>query len=112
MVLEAKRSRLLGVVMAVRTRAEVEEILARRIAEDRGFRARLLADPRAVLGAVLGITVPEIVTVTIHTESLTDVHLTIPADVDQLSEADLELAAGGLDWGDSTFSGRNPKCVG
>ncbi len=84
--------------MVVRSRAAVEEVLARRISEDPGFRARLLADPRAVLGEVLGITVPEIVSVTIHAESLTDVHLTIPADVDQLSEADLELAAGGGSW--------------
>ncbi len=103
--------------MAVRSRAEVEELLARRISADPGFRGRLLADPRAVLGEVLGITVPEIVTVTIHAESLTDVHLTIPADVDQLSETDLELAAGGgINWGEpgaySGPMGNVTRCAG
>ncbi len=96
--------------MGVPTRAEVEAILARSIAEDPGLRARLLAEPRAVLGEVLGITIPQAVTVTVHTESLTDVHLTIPADSDQLSDADLELAAGGGAWNVSDPSPEELYC--
>ncbi len=84
--------------MQVPTRSELEAMLTERIAAEPGFRAQLLADPRGVIGRMLGIQIADSVAVSVHTESLTDVHLTIPRDVDQLSDADLELAAGGADW--------------
>ena len=78
------------------TRAEVEAAVAARIEAEPGFRERLLEDPRAVLAEVLGYELPDVVTVTVHEESLTDIHLTIPAAGD-LADADLELVAGGGD---------------
>ncbi|MFM8774888.1 MAG: NHLP leader peptide family RiPP precursor [Actinomycetota bacterium] len=80
--------------MAVPTRSEVEAILAERIAADPAFRDALLADPRGVVGEVIGFNVPETVQVVLHEESLTQIHLTIPSAED-LSDADLELVAGG-----------------
>ena len=83
--------------MAVPSRAEVESIIAERIAADPGFRDTLLADPRAVLSEMVGFDVPETVQVVLHEESLTQIHLTIPSS-DALSDADLELVAGGACW--------------
>ena len=83
--------------MAVPTRSEVEAIIAERIAADPGFRDTLLADPRAVLSEVVGFDIPESVQVELHEESLTQIHLTIPAS-ENLSDSDLELVAG-AGWG-------------
>jgi hypothetical protein len=85
--------------MAIPTRSEVEAIIAERIAADPGFRDTLLADPSAVLSEVVGFDIPEGVQVVLHEESLTQIHLTIPSSA-ELSEADLELVAGGMCWSD------------
>ena len=93
--------------MAVPTRSEVEAIIAERIAADPGFRDTLLADPgfrdtlladpRAVLSAIIDFDIPETVQIVLHEGSLTRIHLTIPAS-ESLSDADLELVAGGVCW--------------
>jgi len=82
------------VPMAVPTRSEVEAIIAERLAADPAFRDTLLADPRTVLSEVIGFDIPETVQVVLHEESLTHIHLTIPAS-DSLTDDDLELVAGG-----------------
>ena len=94
--------------MAVPTRSEVEAFIAERIAADPGFRDTLLADPRAVLSEVVGFDIPESVQVVLHEESLTQIHLTIPAS-EALSDADLELVAG-AGWGDD-LKGRPEGCA-
>jgi len=79
--------------MAVPSRSEVEAIIAERIAADPTFRDTLLADPRAVLFEVVGFDIPDSVQVVLHEESLTQIHLTIPAS-EALSDDDLELVTG------------------
>ena len=85
--------------MAVPTRSQVEAMIAERIAADPAFRDTLLANPHAVLSEVIGFDIPDSVQVVLHEESLTQIHLTIPA-VEALSDADLELVSGGGMWGD------------
>ena len=80
--------------MAIPTRSEVEAMIAERVAADPSFREALLADPRGVVAEVVGFDIPESVQVILHEESLTQIHLTIPAAED-LSDDDLELVAGG-----------------
>lgn len=85
--------------MSIPTRAEADRMIAEKLAADPAFRDELLADPRAAIGAVFGLEVPESVTITVHEESLTDVHLVIPrATGDELHEEDLDLVAGGACW--------------
>jgi hypothetical protein len=83
--------------MAIPTRAELDVLIRERIAEDPGFRDVLLADPRAAVSALVGIDLPDVVAVTVHEESLTDLHLVLPAtrSAGELNEDDLELVAGG-----------------
>jgi hypothetical protein len=91
-------------VAPVRTRSEVEAVIAERIAADPAFRDTLMAHPLAVLSEVVGIDIPDSVQVVFHEESLTEIHLTIPTS-GALSDDDLELVAGGGSWGPSNSCG-------
>lgn len=82
--------------MSVPTRDQLDALVRTRIADDPSFRDLLLSDPRAALSDLAGTEIPDFVTITVHEESLTDVHLVIPAAVgDEIGEDDLELVAGG-----------------
>ena len=83
--------------MAIPTRSEVEALIAERIAADPAFREALLADPRGVVSEVAGFDIPDSIQVVLHEESLTSIHLTIPAS-ETLTDAELDLVAGGADW--------------
>ena len=83
--------------MAVPTRSEVEAMIAERIAADPGFREALLADPQAVLSEIVGFDIPDTVRIVLHEESLTQIHLTLPA-AEALTDTDLKLVAGGGAW--------------
>jgi hypothetical protein len=52
------------------------------------------------LSEVVGFDIPDSVQVVLHEESLTQIHLTIPASP-ALSDADLELVAGGGVWSEA-----------
>lgn len=83
--------------MAIPTRAELDARIREQLAKDPGFRDTLLADPKAAIGGLLGITLPAMVTVEVHQETLTHIHLTLPAAArrTELADQDLELVAGG-----------------
>lgn len=94
--------------MSIPTRAELGGLVSGRLADDPGFREKLLTDPRAALGDLVGMKLPDFVTVEVHEESLTNIHLVIPATASsgEVSDKDLELVAGGgVCWADSCTSG-------
>jgi len=84
-------------------RNEISEQIRERAASDAAFRSQLMADPSAAVSALLGTPVPPNVTITVHEESPTDIHLVIPASVN-LNDADLQLVAGGFDWSERHLS--------
>jgi hypothetical protein len=82
------------------TRQDIDNTIRERLESEPGFRERLTSDPRGVLSEIVGMPLPDSVAVTLHEETLTDVHIVIPAaDSDELSDNDLELVAGGSCWG-------------
>ena len=84
-------------------RNEFTEQIRERAASDAAFRSQLLSDPSAAVSALLDMPVPQNVTITVHEESPTDIHLVIPASVN-LNDADLQLVAGGFDWSERHLS--------
>lgn len=83
--------------MPLPTRADLDVLVRDRLAQDPEFRARLMSDPRGTVSELVGVPLPDGVTVTVHEESLTSIHLVVPAQpgAGELSDDDLELVAGG-----------------
>jgi hypothetical protein len=89
--------------MEMLSRGEAEQRIRERAEADPAFRAELLANPRKALEAELGVQIPQDVSVNVHEESMSEVHLVLPVSQEDLSDADLELVAGGGSfWGDCT----------
>ena len=82
--------------MATRTMSEMKAHITARAVADAGFRENLIADPKAVVSAELGISIPEAFNIQVHEDNDTTSTLTLPPS-DRLTEAELELAAGGVD---------------
>jgi hypothetical protein len=82
-------------------RQEIIATIRERAGSDPEFRALLMSNPSAAVTQVIGVEVPSSVRFTVHEESPTDIHLVLrPADGgEDLSETDLELVAGGVNWG-------------
>ncbi len=76
------------------TATELKDRILSKAAEDNDFRARLIADPRAVISAETGVTIPDGFDVVVHEDSATTAHLVLPPSP-RLTEAELEKAAGG-----------------
>jgi hypothetical protein len=94
--------------MSIPTRADVDAMIRERLASDPGFRQQLLDDPRAAVSQLVGIDLPDVVSVTVHEESLTDLHLVLPAAPrgGELADDELEMVAGGAAcWTNSCTSG-------
>lgn len=89
--------------MSELSRAELNNLISARSASDPAFHSQLLSDPRSVLGEIVGIDIPDTVSITVHEETLTDIHLVLERGNAPLSETDLELVSGG--WsGESCYS--------
>lgn len=83
------------------SREDLYLILKTRSSDDPTFRDRLVADPHSVLEEIVGYPLPESLNITVHEESLTDIHLVLEPIRGEVSEKDLTLVAGGYEWGGS-----------
>ncbi len=77
------------------TATELKTQILSKAAEDEEFRARLIADPKGAISAEVGTSIPEGFDVVVHEDSATTAHLVLPPSP-QLTEAELEMATGGL----------------
>jgi len=78
-----------------------EQIIAKAM-KDEAFRQELLSNPKAALERELGISVSPGVTIAMHEDTPTTLHLVLPALGDQmreLSDAELEQTTGGWSAG-------------
>lgn len=80
--------------MSMKTKAEWEAELIARVMDDEDFRAFLLENPKEAIRQASGIDIPDDFTVRVHEDDGTTTHLVLPPS-DHLTQADLELVAGG-----------------
>ena len=79
------------------TATEMKTQILSKAAEDGDFRARLIADPKAVISAETGQAIPDGFDIVIHEDGATTAHLVLPPSP-QLTEAELAEVAG-AGWG-------------
>ncbi|MES1257959.1 MAG: NHLP leader peptide family RiPP precursor [Acidobacteriota bacterium] len=75
-------------------RQELEKYVCARARSDPDFRKRLLADPRTVIEAEIGMKFPDSVVIHVHEESLNELHLVLPVVFRLLTELEDEDLAG------------------
>ena len=79
------------------TVSALRQQLIEKATADREFRNQLMMDPKTAIEAEIGVTVPSEFNIEVHEDTATTSHLILPPAA-QLGEADLEQAAGGIDW--------------
>ena len=77
-----------------KTHQELRAELIGKAAADDGFRAKLVADPRAAVKEALNIDLPDSITVHVHEDGPLSAHLVLPPTT-SLSDADLETVTAG-----------------
>ena len=77
------------------TAGELRARLVEKAEADEAFRARLLADPKAVVEDELGLAMPPGFTIKVHEERADTSHLVLPPAA-YLTDNELEQATGGL----------------
>ncbi len=90
----------------MRTASELREELTRRAAEDANVRRRLLDDPKGTIEAVLGVHIPDGMSVRVHEEDAHTAHLVLPPPA-ALDLAALEAVAGGFSSAPEELSIKN-----
>ena len=80
--------------MAFSYSGEIGPRILAKAAEDEGFRAQLVDDPKAAISEVFGINLPEWFDIQVHPNTATTRHLILPPS-ELLAESELEMVAGG-----------------
>ena len=81
-----------------KTHEELRSELLAKAAEDDGFRAKLVEDPRAAIKGALGLDLPDAISVQVHEEQALTAHIVLPPST-SLTESDLEGIAAGHESG-------------
>lgn len=81
------------------SRTEFEEKLAEYVAMNPEFREKLLKDPKKALEDIMGVTISEKLSITVHQEDESTLHFVLPPQGDELSASELESVGGGACYG-------------
>ena len=81
------------------TQQSMMEKLIAKAQEDTDFRGRLVASPSSTLKEMFNFEVPEDFNIVVHEDDARTAHLVLPAS-SELTDAQLEQAAGGGSWCD------------
>ena len=84
--------------MADVTRGEINDIVAQFATQNKEYRDKLMADPKSVLAKQMNQELPDWLNVQVVQETADTIYLVlphVPQEGDELSDADLEMVAGG-----------------
>ena len=84
--------------MAEMSRGEINDLIAKFATENEDYKKALLADPRKVVSMQLGQEIPDSLKISVIQDTAASMHLVlpyIPEEGAELSDADLEMVAGG-----------------
>lgn len=86
-------------VLELESVEDFQESLRSKAMQDEDFRARLVADPKAVIEEELDFTLPDGFMVHVHEDTAMTGHLVLPPSA-AIAESDMEAVAGGgdMDW--------------
>ena len=79
------------------TQQDLMEKLIAKAEEDSDFRQQLLANPSSALKEAFDVEIPSDFNIVVHEDDARTSHLVLPAS-DDLSDAQLEQAAGGISF--------------
>jgi hypothetical protein len=88
--------------MAEMTRGEVNDLIANFAAKDAEYKKALITNPKKVVSMQLGQDLPESLAIKVLEDSAEVMHMVlpyVPAEGAELSDADLEMVAGGKGGG-------------
>lgn len=86
------------------TRQALERELIVRAYKDAAFKQKLLSNPKATVGEILGTEVPEYFEIKVFEQPANALYLVVPANIDsnsgsaELTEEELEAVAGGCSF--------------
>ena len=82
--------------MTASTLSEMKARILDKAIGDEEFRSQLVAAPRSVISAELGVSIPEGFAIQVHQDSAVTAHIVLPLP-DHLTEEELAQVAGGVD---------------
>ena len=89
------------------TATELKTRILDRASEDGDFRALLIADPKAAISSEIGTSIPDGFDVVVHEDGASTAHLVLPPS-GKLTEAELQVMAGGSEWTVHSNESANP----
>lgn len=79
----------------MQTTTEIKANVLNKAAEDSGFRARLIADPKATISEEMGTVIPDGFDMVVHEDDATTSHLVLPP-TSKLTDDQLAKVSGGI----------------
>lgn len=86
--------------MSEKSRSEFEERLVEHAAQNPEFRKALINDPQDAISTLLGMSLPESVSIVVHEEDENTLHFVLPPTEGALSNSELLSVSGGVCWSD------------
>ena len=97
------------------TRGETNDLIANFATKDADYKRALLEDPKKVVSMQLGQDLPESLTVKVLEDTADMIHMVlpyVPQEGAELSDADLEMVAGGKGGGGGGYTCTDIKGIG
>lgn len=84
--------------MVEQSRTEFEQRLIDKASADSTFREKLKSDPKGAINELMGMDLPDELSITVHEEDESTLHFVLPPAGDELNSAEMVETVGGICW--------------